>query len=64
MTTMKAPSETPLERSRRLVRELAEDPIATALIKQHMSATVLIELLELTEEDFLRAFPELTDDGK
>jgi hypothetical protein len=61
---MRAQSETPLERSRRLVRELAEDPIATALIKRHMSPTVLIELLELTEEDFLRAFPELTDDGK
>jgi hypothetical protein len=64
MTTMRAPSETPLERSRRLVRELAEDPIATAMIKRQMSATVLIELLELTEEDFLKAFPELTDDGK
>jgi hypothetical protein len=61
---MRAPSETPLERSRRLVRELAEDPIATAMIKRHMSATVLIELLELTEEDFVKAFPELTDDGK
>ena len=43
---------------------MAEDPIATAMIKRQMSATVLIELLELTEEDFVKAFPELTDDGK
>jgi hypothetical protein len=61
---MKAPSETPLEKSQRLASELTSDPVAAAMIKQHVSTGRLIELLELTEEDFLRAFPALTDDGK
>jgi hypothetical protein len=61
---MKAPSDTPLEKSRRLASELTSDPVAAAMIKQHVSTGQLIELLELTEEDFLKAFPALTDDGK
>ncbi|MFZ9966253.1 MAG: hypothetical protein ACO3IN_04570 [Steroidobacteraceae bacterium] len=61
---MKAPSETPLGKSQRLARELTSDPVAAAMIKQHVSTGRLIELLELTEEDFLTAFPALTDDGK
>lgn len=52
-------SETPLDKSRRLARELAEDPVAASLIRRHVASIRLIDLLELTEEDFYKAFPDL-----
>jgi len=60
---MKAQSETPLDKSQRLASELTSDPVAAAMIKEHVSTVRLIELLELTEEDFYQVFP-LLDDGK
>ena len=56
---IKAPSERPLDRALRLARELSEDPVAASLIRRHVVPTRLIELLELTEEDFHKAFPDL-----
>ncbi len=58
---MSLPSETPLDKSRRLARELAEDPVAASLIRRHVASIRLIDLLELTEEDFYKAFPALTE---
>lgn len=54
-----APSETPLEKSQRLARELTDDTVAASMIRQHVSPVSLIDLLELTEEDFYFAFPAL-----
>lgn len=64
LSTMNPSSETPLEKSRRLARELADDPVAASMIRQHVAAVRLIDLLELTEEDFIYGFPSLVDDGK
>lgn len=58
---MTTPSETPLEKSQRLARELKEDPVAASMIRQHVASIRLIDLLELTEEDFHKAFPALTE---
>jgi hypothetical protein len=48
----------------RLARELTDDPVAASMIRQHLAGVRLIDLLELTEEDFYFAFPSLVDDGK
>lgn len=53
-----------MEKSTRLARELADDPVAASMIRQHLAGVRLIDLLELTEEDFIYAFPSLVDDGK
>jgi hypothetical protein len=58
---MTAPSETPLEKSQRLARELTDDPVAASMIRKHVAPVRLIDLLELTEEDFYFAFPALTE---
>ena len=37
---------------------------AAGMIREYIPVDELIEILGLTEEDFLRAFPALTDGGK
>ena len=54
----------PMDVAYDLAEVMRRDRVAAGMIREYIPVDELIEILGLTEEDFLRAFPALTDDGK
>jgi hypothetical protein len=54
----------PMDVAYDLAEAMRRDRVAAGMIREYIPVDQLIGILGLTEEDFLRAFPALTDGGK